>query len=109
MADGKDDADWDTYFNGTGSVTGNGWIEEVCHLGDERWLLRMRDDPAWSLGELDVGAPEAHTSESLVLFVVRMDLSDSDLDLPRTHCLLDVASRVGASHCERMLQAVVPV
>lgn len=95
---------WHTLFEGSGSATGNDWLEEVCYLGDEQWLLSLRDDPAWSGDELDVQEPEDHTSASLVEWVVDMDGADEDEDRPRTQALLEIAVEEGAKECEALLR-----
>jgi hypothetical protein len=33
----KTTSEWRLLYNGTGSVTRNDWLEEVCYLGQEQW------------------------------------------------------------------------
>jgi len=57
---------WYVLYEGQGSACGNGWIEEVCYLGHKQWLSSLRDDPAWSIGELVVQEPEESASTPLL-------------------------------------------
>jgi hypothetical protein len=52
------DVDWHIIYEGSGSITGNSWIEEVAYLGDEQWLLKLYDDPAWSFEPEEPMQPE---------------------------------------------------
>lgn len=101
----KTESKWHTLFEGSGSATGNDWLEEVCYLGEEQWLLSLRDDPAWSGEDLEVQEPEEHTSASLASWVIDMDCTDEDDDLPRTHALLEIATEEGATECVAVLRA----
>lgn len=56
------DFGWQTYFEGSGSVTGNAWLEQVCYLGKEQWLVGLSDDIAWSADGVEVNEPEPMTS-----------------------------------------------
>lgn len=96
---------WDTLFEGSGSASGNDWLEEVCYLGEEQWLLSLRDDPAWSGGDIDVQEPEEHTSATLAAWVIDMDCTDGDDDQPRVLALLEIAAAEGAKECEALLRA----
>lgn len=100
----KTESRWHILFEGTGSATGNDWLEEVCYLGDEQWLLSLRDDPAWSAEDLDVQEPEEHTSVSLASWVIDMDCTDGDDDLSRTNALRGIAAEEGATECVAALR-----
>jgi len=96
------ESNWHTIFQGSGSLTGNDWTEEVCYLGHEQWLLSLRDDPAWSISELTEQA-EQRSSASLAEWVADMDTVDAE-GCPRVESLLDVAVQVGAIQCEDLLR-----
>jgi hypothetical protein len=92
-----------TIFNGSGSATGNGWTEEVSYLGQEKWLLRLRDDPAFSSDVASDQDVEERSSANLVEWVIDMDQVDGD-EFHRVHALLDAANEVGAVECATLLQ-----
>jgi hypothetical protein len=98
---------WHTFFEGSGSVTGNAWLEKVCYLGEERWLLGLCDDVAWSLGDLVIQEPEQLTSAELAAWASDMDVTDQDYDLPRVNALLEIAVGVGAIKLEAELRALI--
>jgi hypothetical protein len=100
------DATWHTIFEGSGSLSGNDWFEDVCYLGQEQWLLSLYDDPAWSSDDQNAQEPEHHTSASLAAWVIDMDLVDAD-GFPRTEALLDVAIDVGATECVAVLRSLL--
>lgn len=92
-------SEWYVLYNGSGSVSGNDWLEEVCYIGQGQWLLSLRDDPAWSLGEVSVQEPEERTSAELASWVVDMDSTDGEGSFPRVETLLTIATQVGDSQC----------
>lgn len=92
-------SDWFIIFEGSGSTTGNRWLEEVCYLGKELWLLSLRDDPAWSFSEILVQEPEERSSANLAAWVIDMDTIDGDEAYPRVTELLEIATKVGADRC----------
>jgi hypothetical protein len=98
---------WHVLYEGSGSVSGNGWVEEVCYLGQEQWLLSLRDDPAWSIGELDVQEPEERSSAELASWVVDMDSTDGGEEFPRVEALLSIAKEVGSRECVQVLERFV--
>lgn len=95
-------SEWHLIFQGSGSLTGNDWTEEVCYLGKEQWLLSLRDDPAWSTSEQTEQA-EQRTSASLAEWVADMDTVD-DEGFPRVEALLDIAVEIGATECAELLR-----
>lgn len=99
------DSKWHVLFEGSGSVTGNGWCEEVCYLGDDQWLLSLSDDPAWSGSDRDVQEPEARTSASLVDWVFDMEQAGRDEDAARVRALLEIAEHEGALGCAALIRA----
>jgi hypothetical protein len=100
----KISSNWHVLYNGSGSVSGNEWIEEVCYLGEEQWLLSLRDDPAWSMSEVDVQEPEERSSAELASWVANMDSTDEGEGHPRVDALLVIATEVGADQCAALLQ-----
>lgn len=92
-----------TIFNGSGSATGNAWTEEVSYLGQERWLLRLRDDTAFSSDVASDQDIEERSSANLVEWVIDMDQVDGE-EFHRVHALLDAAKEVGAVDCATLLQ-----
>jgi hypothetical protein len=95
---------WHVLYNGTGSVTGNDWIEEVCYLGEEKWLLSLRDDAAWSMYDVDVQEPEERSSADLAAWVEDMDSTDGGETYQRVESLLEISTEVGAGECAALLQ-----
>lgn len=96
---------WHLLFEGTGSVTGNDWLEEVCYLGQEKWLLVVRDDPAWSGPDAQAQDQAKYSSLALANWVVDMDGAGEDNGSARVHALLEVATAEGAKECEAALRA----
>ena len=104
----SDDLDWHVIFAGSGSVTGNDWLEEVCYVGQERWLLRVRDDPAWSFDPIEEELEhEEKSSAELVEWVRSIDTAGMEATLERRRNLHDVAVAVGAGQCAALLQVVL--
>jgi hypothetical protein len=102
------DVDWHIIYEGSGSITGNSWIEEVAYLGDEQWLLKLYDDPAWSFEPEEPMQPEEKNSEELVDWVKSID-SASNKDSfarPRQKSLYDVAKNLGATRCVKLLSSI---
>jgi len=99
----KIESEWHVLYNGAGSVSGNDWLEEVCYVGQGQWLLSLRDDSAWSLGEVEVQEPEERTSAELASWVQDMDSTDGEGIYSRVESLLAIATRVGDSHCAALL------
>ena len=79
MKQSNDELEWHVIYEGSGNYSGSGWIEDVAHLGNEKWLLRPYDDPAWSFEPEDPIDPEEKTSDGLVDWVRSID-SASDED-----------------------------
>jgi hypothetical protein len=92
-----------TIFNSSGSATGNAWTEEVSYLGQEKWLLRLRDDPAFSSDIASDQDVEERSSANLVEWVIDMDQVDGE-EFHRVHALLDAAKEVGSVECATLLQ-----
>ena len=104
----SDELDWHVIFEGSGSITGNGWLEEVCYVGDEQWLLRLRDDLVWSLGPVEeVPEHEGKSSAELVAWVRSIDTAGKETTQERRRALYNVAVEVGAAQCAAMLQHVL--
>jgi hypothetical protein len=101
----KVDSEWYELFQGSGSASGNSWIEEVCYLGQEQWMLSLRDDPLWTFDSSAFSAqePDDHSSSSLVNWVIDMDATDDDVERTRCHALLAIAEAVGAVQCAALL------
>jgi hypothetical protein len=102
------DVDWHIIYEGSGSITGNSWIEEVAYLGDEQWLLKLYDDPAWSFEPEEPMQPEEKNSEELVDWVKSID-SASNKDSfarPRQKSLYEVAKNLGATRCVKLLSSI---
>lgn len=97
--------EWHVIFNGSGSVTGNDWIEEVCYLGNEEWLLRLYDDPIWSLSPAAQEQCDQKTSSKLVEWVRLIDTAEFEENFDRRRTLLEIADNVGAEQCTQMLKA----
>ena len=100
----KTTSEWQLLYTGTGSVTGNDWLEEVCYLGQEKWLLSHRDDPAWSIGEVEVQEPDEKSSAELAVWVQDMDAADGEEAPLRVQSLLKIATEVGAPECVAILR-----
>jgi hypothetical protein len=101
------ESNWYTLFEGSGSATGNGWLEEVCYLGEEQWMLSLRDDPLWSTIDVEIQEPENHSSASLAGWVIDMDSTDNDDGYTRVRALLEIAEEVGAAACQHLLQQFI--
>lgn len=91
-----EDLEWHSLYEGSGSVAGGSWFEEVAYLGDGKWLLRIYDDPAWTLAPEEPMEPETIVSASLVDLAWTMDTaSEEDAStLPRVRALLEAAELV---------------
>jgi len=100
----NEDLKWHVIYEGSGSITGNSWIEEVAYLGNEQWLLRIYDDPAWSFDPDEPMLPEKKTSDELVTFVASIDAVGGEDALPRQKSLYDAAIRSGAIQCIELLK-----
>ena len=98
------DVEWFLLSEGSGSVMGNNWTEQVCYLGEERWLLSVQDDPAFSVEEPVAEDPEEYSSADLVSWAVNMDTTDGAEAHHRVRALLKVARQVGATQCEGLLR-----
>ena len=103
----KTSSKWQLLFSGSGSVTGNDWLEEVCYLGQEQWLLSLRDDPVWCMGEVEIQEPDAKTSAELAMWVQDMDSADGDERHFRVRSLLKIATGVGAKECAAILERFI--
>ena len=97
---------WQIIYEGSGSVTGNSWFEEVAYLGNERWLLRLYDDPAWSLEPEEPMESERKTSRGLVDWVLSIDSAGTEdaFEKPRQKALYDIAISAGAERCVELLK-----
>lgn len=97
------DATWHTIFEGSGSLSGNSWYEEVCYLGQESWCLSICDDPAFSSEDLSEESTEQHSSSTLVAWCFEMDEADNE-GFSRLESLAVVAAEVGATECVELIQ-----
>lgn len=95
---------WHLLYQGTGSLSGNDWFEQVRYLGDERWLLSIEDDPAWLVEDSADAIEEAYSSNDLVDLLVNMDTADSEDGLERQQALLRIAIEVRATACIDLLR-----
>ncbi len=93
--------DWHIIYEGTGSLSGNDWIEEVAYLGNERWLLKLYDDPAFSFEPEPPMEPEEKSTEELVAWVKEIDdVSNED---HRQLALYKASKLAGSSQCAQLL------
>lgn len=86
-------------------MNGNSWTEELAHIGGDSWLVKICDDPCWSIGyEPNEALCDRRSTEELVSWVVEMDTaSTEDTEVrPRQLALLEVAEQL--SHTELLKQ-----
>jgi hypothetical protein len=105
-----DDLKWHIIYEGSGSLAGNNWFEEVAYIGNEKWLLRSIEDPAWpSFEPQEPIGPDEKTSAELVSWVKWIDSTDpaDSIEKPRQKALYEVAKNIGVTRCADLLQQLL--
>lgn len=105
MNENVEDLDWRVIYEGDGAVDGGNWFEEVTYLGNERWLIRLYDDPAWAFDAEEPMEPEEKSTEELVAWVRSIDSANAEdaAKRARERALLEAAKAVGDKKCVALL------
>ena len=89
-------------------INGNSWTEELAHIGGDTWLVKISDDPCWSIGyEPNDTLCDRLTTEELVSWVVDMDTANTEdsESRPRQLALLEVAEQLSHPKLLKQIKA----